>query len=208
MTREATVNYTATTRTQPSTQARTAEATPALADLLPSQTYLGPALVVGTGAGGLRVQLTQATDAPIATAQLALNQPYGPVLGDVLLVIGGAGNDFYAIAVITGRGTTELTFQGDVKLHAQGGSLELSGDVDVRIESPKVVLAAGELQTFARSVTEKVDTAYRWIKRRLRVRAGECQRVIEGEDLTRAKSSTTLAEEVVKLDGGSVQLGH
>ncbi len=69
-------------------------------------------------------------------------------------------------------------------------------------------MAAGEVKTFARSIEEKVDTAYRWIKQRLSVRAGDVQRVVEGEDVTRAKNSITVAEEVAKLDGGSVQLGH
>ena len=66
----------------------------------------------------------------------------------------------------------------------------------------------GELKTFARSVTEKVDNAYRWVRQRLSLRAGSVQRVVEGEDMTRAKNSVILAEEVAKIDGGSVQLGH
>jgi hypothetical protein len=187
-------------------RAKPQDPTPPMAQVLPPGSYMGPGRVVSVHGAGVDVHLSQDA-AHVVTARLALAQPYAPTTGDELLVIGNA-NGFYAIGVLMGHGLTELTFQGDVRLRAKG-ELELCGDAGLKLSSPNVTIAAGELKTFARAVTEKVDTAYTWVKQRLTFRAGEVRRRIEGADTTRAKNSTTLAEEVVKIDaGGSVQLGH
>jgi hypothetical protein len=187
-------------RTKPATQTAARATTPA------PQRYLGPGRVTSVHGAGVDVHLSKSPE-HVVTARMALAQPYEPLPGDELLLI-GEPDGYYVIGVLAGHGQTELRFNGDVRIHASGGKLELSGDTGLKLESPEVTVAAGEVKTFARTVTEKVDTAYRWVRERLSVRAGSVQRVVEGEDLTRAKNSVTLAEEVVKLDGGSVQLGH
>jgi len=187
-------------RTKPATEKAAKSHEPA------PQRYLGPGRVTSVHGAGVQVHLTK-SPAHVVTAQMALAHPYEPLPGDELLLI-GEPDGYYVIGVLAGHGQTELSFQGDVRIHAAGGKLELCGDTGLKLESAEITLAAGEVKTFARSVTEKVDTAYRWVRERLTVRAGSVQRVVEGEDMTRAKNSVTLAEEVVKIDGGSIQLGH
>ena len=69
-------------------------------------------------------------------------------------------------------------------------------------------MRAETLRTFSRSLTETADTAYRWVKGLLTVRAGESQRAVQGEDYSQCQRSVTLAEETVKIDGHQLQLGH
>jgi hypothetical protein len=42
----------------------------------------------------------------------------------------------------------------------------------------------------------------------LAIRAGSCQRTIDGDDSTRCTNSTTLAKGTVTVDGDRLHLGH
>src|SRR5580658_6142610 len=108
-----------------------AQATPLrkLSLAAPLGDYLGPAEVSSAEALGATVVLP---DGRHVRAELALALPYRPVLGDVLLVI-GKGDDYYAIGVLRGSGTTSLSFQGDVELTAVDGRLRLSGERGVEL---------------------------------------------------------------------------
>ena len=168
--------------------------------------YLGPGVVLEGSGDRFLVQLADAEGNQVQ-AQLALAFPYRPAIGDSLLVLGQAGRH-YVVGLLHGSGQVDLTFQGDVSLRALGGTLKLAGDSGLKLESPEVTVRARTIRPFAESLSEKVSEAYRWVKGTLTVRAGESRRVVEGEDLAQSKRSTTLAKDVVRIDGGQTQLGH
>ena len=182
---------------------RSSVSQPPLALPLPAS-YLGPARVLDVDGNTARVLLGETTPAEV---RLAFSSPYLPATGDELLVI-GQGGAFFALGVLAGHGKTELALQGDVELRAVGGALRLTGDRGVSVHAPEVTVQTGALKTFARSVTEKTDTAYRWVKGLLTQRAGESRTLVDGEDYSQAETKVSLAAKVNKIDGGSVQLGH
>lgn len=176
------------------------------------ESYLGPAEVLEAGPGRLRVRLLEAAPgggqaAPELDATPALAAPYAPGAGDTLLVL-VQGREAFAIGVLAGLGGARLELPGDVSVRAVGGTLELRGDRGVEVEGDEVTLRARALRTFAGTLTERVDTAFRWVKDTLRVQAGESRRVVQGEDLSHCARSVTLAQETVKVDGHQIQIGH
>ncbi|MCA8925184.1 MAG: DUF3540 domain-containing protein [Planctomycetes bacterium] len=185
------------------TEAAPEAAAPQRGSPLPAS-FLGAARVLSFGATTAEVLLGDATPAEV---RFAFSTPYHPAIGDELLVIGQA-EEFFAIGVLAGHGKTELALQGDVELRAVGGSLRLTGDRGVSLHAPEVTVQTGALRTFAKSVTEKTDTAYRWVRGLLTQRAGDSHTVVDGEDYSRAETRVSLAAKVNKIDGGSVQLGH
>lgn len=166
--------------------------------------YLGPVRVLSFDAKTAQALLG---DGSVVSVRFAFTTPYHPAVGDELLVI-GQGGAFFAIGVLAGQGKTEFALQGDVELRAVGGSLRLTGDRGVSVHAPEVTVQTGALKTFAKSVTEKTDTAYRWVKGLLTQRAGASHTVVDGEDYSQAENRVSLAAKVNKIDGGSVQLGH
>ncbi len=168
--------------------------------------YLGPGRVVRVEPRNLVVQLEEDAEREVSV-ELALSFPYRPVTGDRLLVVGHEGQPHYAIGILSGSAPAELSFQGDVSLQAVNGKLSLHGDA-VEIDAPRVTLRAKTLQTFAGTLTETADSAYRWVKGLLTVRAGESFRVVTGEDRSQAAEVTILSKTTVKVDGDNVQLGH
>jgi hypothetical protein len=140
-------------------------------------------------------------------AVLAFTFPYVPQAGDRLLVV-TQGSEAFAIGVLAGQAQSKLTFSGDVEVRALDGRLHLRGDEGVTLESPQLTIRAQLLRRFAGTVNERVDTAYRWVRELLTVRAGESRRVVEGEDHSRSQRSVTLAEGTVRIDGDQVHLGH
>ncbi len=177
--------------------------------------YLGPAEVVDAGPGRLRVRLLDAPPldpegrgaAPVLDATLALAAPFAPGPGDRLLVL-ARGGEAWAIGVLDAPARLGLAFPGDVEVRAVGGTLTLRGDRGVEVEGGEVALRARTLRAFAGTLTERVDSAFRWVKDTLRVQAGESRRVVTGEDLTLCATSVTLARETLKLDAHQIQIGH
>jgi len=169
--------------------------------------YLGPAEVLEASPGRLRVRLLEAEGAPVVHATSALAVPCAPGPGDTLLVLGQGGQAF-AIGVLSGVGPARLELPGDVELRAVGGTLSLHGERGVTVEGEAITLRARALRTFAGTLTERVDTAFRWVKDQLRIQAGESRRVVQGEDLSHCQRSVTLAQETVKVDGHQIQIGH
>lgn len=169
--------------------------------------YLGPGEVLAADSAP-RVRLGDEAGRAEVPVELALAFPYAPRPGDRLLVVRRAGGPAYAIGVLSGAAQAALRFEGDVDLWAVGGTLSLRGGEGVEVEAPRVSLRAEALRTFAETVTERADSAYRWVKDLLTVRAGESRRTVHGEDHSRARRSVTLAEETLKIDGHQVHLGH
>jgi len=166
--------------------------------------YLGSARVESLAP--LRVTLLEGEPREVE-ARVAFAYPFLPEVGDELLLL-GRGEAFYAVGVLSARPRSGLEVPGDLEVRAVGGVLRLKGDAQLEVESPEVTLRAQRLRTFADSLQEHAQTAFRWIKETLSERTGETQRVIEGEDLLLAKRAVTLAEETVRVDGSEIHLGH
>lgn len=175
---------------------------------LPSD-YLGPGRVLEARPGEvppgkIRVELEGGSQ---VEASLALAFAYQPSPGDSLL-IAGRDRGWYAIGVLGGSGRPGLSFQGDVDLHAVGGTLTLSGDEGVEVEGREVTIRAETLRTFAGALSEKADEAYRWVTGLVTLRAGQSRRVVEGEDYNQSQDSIHLAKGTVKIDGHQIHIGH
>lgn len=165
--------------------------------------YLGPAEVESLrGATPMVVLPTGGC----VRAEMALAFPYAPEPGDVLLVI-GKGGAHYVIGVLEAKGQVSLRFQGDVSLHAVGGTLDLVADERVRVRSPEVELTAEKLRVVADSVIQKATSVYQRVREVLSVHAGERTEHIEGNAHTAAASSTLVTRGVVTINGKQVHLG-
>ncbi|MEE9312907.1 MAG: hypothetical protein V3V10_10920, partial [Planctomycetota bacterium] len=56
----------------------------------------------------------------------------------------------------------------------------------IDMHAPEVKITGGKIKLLAKSLTEKVETAFRSVKGLLRIRAGQRQSKIEGIDLNKA----------------------
>ncbi|APR75972.1 Hypothetical protein A7982_01319 [Minicystis rosea] len=185
----------------PSTAAHANVVSPSSTTERPSE-YLGPARVVAVGA--ITVEIP-GIDGPVAV-EPAFVLPYEPAVGDVLLVI-GRGAKHYAIGVLHGTGTTTLSLQGNVALHARDGSLSLSGDRGVSIRGPELEIEVGKARVVADAVVQKLNSLYQRVSGLLSVRAAEAHTVVDTTSFTKAKNAAILTEETVTVNGKQVLLG-
>lgn len=166
--------------------------------------YLGPARVTSTASDHLVAELEDQT---VAKVSPAFAFPYAPQVGDLLLVL-GQGDRFFAVGVLGGSAPKALVFPGNAEVRALGGSLTLASDTAIEVTAPRITMRAGMIRTMAKALVERVDSAQRWVRGLLAIRAGSSRRQIDGEDNTRCQRSTVLARETVKLDGDQLHLGH
>lgn len=169
---------------------------------------LGPAEVLEPAAG---VDPRRAVDVRIdgvrtVRATMAMQLPYEPCAGDTVLTI-GTDEATYVIGVIHGRGRTIVEMHGDVDLRALGGTLSLSSDRAVRVESPDVEIVARRLRSVAESVFQTASTMRQRVAELFSVHAGQVHTVADGASVSQAKSTTLLSEEKVTINGKSVHLG-
>ncbi|HXX92276.1 MAG TPA: DUF3540 domain-containing protein [Planctomycetota bacterium] len=166
--------------------------------------YLGPATVARTA--GRRALVRRPEEFEESWAELALAFPYQPVPGDVVLVAAQMGRS-YVIGVLQGRGPSVLAFPGDVTLSAPGGSVHLDAGTAVTMSAPSVEVRADALELEAQTLTERVVSAYRWVKDLLQVRAGRSRAVVEGTHLQSAERTFIRSEKETKVDGEKIYLG-
>ncbi len=165
--------------------------------------YLGPARVVEVHGSEVSVGLPGGS---VVAARLALAYLYTPTVGDELLVIGRRG-DHYVIGVLSGGGSAQLCFQGDVEIRAEGGQVRIAGDKGVVVEGPEVEVTTRKLRMVADSVVQRFSSVVQRVTGLLSVRAREAETVVEGSAVTRARSVTVLAEETASVNGKMVNLG-
>jgi hypothetical protein len=165
--------------------------------------YLGPAQVVDVEPGSVGVELP---DGSVARARMALAVAYEPVPGDTLLVIGNSGGH-YVIGVLHGTGRCTLAMPGDVEVRASGGVLRLSGDHGVELRGPEVEITATKLHVVAGAVMQRFVSLCQRVTGLLRVHAGEVHRVVDGDEVTQAKTATILTEGIVTINGKQIHLG-
>ena len=170
--------------------------------ILEQTTYLGPARVLASAGGRVRIALPEQE----AWALLALAYPYHPEPGDIVLAAGQDEN-YWVIGVVRGTGMTSFVAPGSISFSAPSGSIELSAGHGVRIKAPDVEVKAGRLRLAARSAVEKFGDAWRWVRDTLQVRAGRTRTVVEGDATLRADRIIERATGTVSIDGEKINLG-
>ena len=166
--------------------------------------YLGPARVTAVEGVEITVEIPGRAGSILVAPAFVL--PYAPAVGDTLLVI-GRGERHYAIGVLHGTGTTSLSLQGNVALHARDGALSLSGDHGVTIRGPELEVEVGKARVVADAVVQKLNSLYQRVSGLLSVRAIEAHTVVEKTSFTKAKNASILTEETVTVNGKQVLLG-
>jgi hypothetical protein len=168
-----------------------------------SALFLGPARVIGVRGLAPEIELPDGTT---TLARMALAFPYSFAVGDSLLVV-GRGGDHYVIGVLESRGEVALRFQGNVRLHAVGGTLELAGDEGLSLRSPEIALQARRMRSIVESVVEKCGEFVQTVRDTLRVQAGERHEHVTGESQLQADRHSVLTKGIVTINGKEVHLG-
>lgn len=164
--------------------------------------YCGPAIVLEVGPSSLRLQLP----AREARAELALGYPYQPQPNDLVLALGAADGDVYVVGVLQGRGRTRLTVEGDLHITASG-RLTLQGGESVSIEGERVAVNAERYELAARSVVERLGSAYRWATGVIMTCAGRTRTVVDQNATLSAGRIVQKARQDVVIDGEKIRLG-
>jgi hypothetical protein len=166
--------------------------------------YLGPAIV--SRAMGKRVQLRRPDHADEEWAELALAFPYQPAAGDTVLV--AAQEDrVYVIGVLQGRGPSVLTFPGDLTLSAPQGAIHLDAAKAVTMTSPSVEVRADSVEIEARTMVQRLESAFQWVKDLFEAKTGRTRIVTEGTHLQIAERTFIRSEKESKIDGEKIYIG-
>ncbi len=164
---------------------------------------LGPATVVSVGGRDVQVELENGTT---VTAVLALAAPYEPSVGDVVLVI-GRDDRSWVIGVVQGSGRTVLSFDGDVELRSNTGTLRLGAGRAIELDAPDISTHASKVLVVAESVVERVVSLTQRVRDLLSVHVGTRHETVDGATLTQAKSATFVTQDDVKINGKTIHLG-
>jgi hypothetical protein len=132
--------------------------------------------------------------------------PYTPKKGDVVLVIGQA-EKHYLIGVLQARGDMTMTFPAGANFRAPKGSFNFSSGESIEMYSPEVKVTAGKWTLLARSLTEKVTDAMRWVANLAQLKAGRRRLLVEGKDYERSERKIVKAKKDVRVNGERIHLG-
>lgn len=165
--------------------------------------YLGPGDVLEVAGAVVTARLA---DGRAVKATMALSVPYEASVGDVLLVI-GRGPAHWVIGVLKGHGQTTLRLPGDVSIHADGGTLRLSGEKGVRLDGPEVAIETRKLSLVATALVEHLGSALRRVAGLLSVQAKRSHTVVDEASYEQSKSHAIVAEETVTVNGRQIHLG-
>ncbi|MFO0554703.1 MAG: DUF3540 domain-containing protein [Polyangiaceae bacterium] len=171
--------------------------------------WFGPARVLAVHVDRLELELDDDELTPSerrVTARNALAWPYEPAAGDELLALVGPRGAF-VIGVLSGTGKTRLSFEGDVELRAEGGTLRLAGDDGVSIDGPAVAIRARAIDLVADAASHIFGTLKKTVRELYVLRAGERHDIVEGASVTHAKTARILTREKVTINGKEIFLG-
>jgi hypothetical protein len=166
--------------------------------------YLGPATVCR--AVGKRIQLRRPDQPGEEWAELALAFAYQPAAGDVVLVAAQEAR-IYVIGVLQGRGPSVLAFPGDVTLSAPHGSIHLDAALAVTTTAPSVEVRADSLDIEAKSLVQRFENAFQWVKDLFETKSGRSRAVTEGTHLQMAERTFIRSAKESKIDGEKIYLG-
>lgn len=136
----------------------------------------------------------------------ALAHNYRPSIKDTVLVVSNENTNFI-IGVVQTSADAVFTFPASVQFHAPKGEISFSSGKQIDLHAPEVSVTAGKIKLMAKSLTEKVGTAFRTVTGLLRIRAGQRQSRVDGIDLNKAEQHIMKASKDVKIDGQKINLG-
>ena len=165
-------------------------------------TNLGPAIVREVRGA----QMTVLIDGIEHVATNAMAFPYTPRVNDVLLMI-GQEDKHYAIGVLQAQGDMTLTFPADVNFRAPKGSFNFSSGEAIDMHAPEVKVTAGKWTVVARTLSEKVTNALRWVTELAQLKAGRRRTLVEGKDYERSERKILKSKKDVRLNGERIHLG-
>ncbi len=165
-------------------------------------TRLGPAHVTGAEGGRVRALF----EGGEIEAVNALAFPWTPRAGDVVLVISQEDAHFI-IGVLHTQGDFTFNFPAGVTFRAPRGAMNFHSGESVDLHAPEVRVTAGNLTFLAGKLTEKVTSAFRWVKDLVQLKAGRSRTVIEGTSHERAQRRVIRADKDVRVNGERIHLG-
>lgn len=163
---------------------------------------LAPATVLEAHGRRLIVQTPQGE----VFAENALAFPYQPVKGDTLLIV-GQGEHHYAIGLLAAQGDMTIAFPANAVFAAPRGEIKFSSGKAIDLHSPNVRVRAGKLELLAKTISEKVDNAYRTVRKLFKLDAGRMNTTVEETAQTNAGRYVVKAKQDVKMDGEKIYLG-
>jgi hypothetical protein len=166
--------------------------------------YLGPAGVSRTL--GRRVLVRRPGAAEERWADLALAFPYLPVPGDQVLVA-VQEDRAYVIGVLQARGPSVWTFPGDVTFAAPDGRIRLRAGRGLDLEAPELELRAETIQIEGKTLRQRLENAYQWVKELVQLKAGRVRTTVDGALHQTAERTLIRSERETKVDGEQVLLG-
>lgn len=172
-------------------------------ELALDERILGPAEVVAIGVRDVEVRLESGM---VVAAVVALATRYEARVGDEVLVISQGGRS-WIIGVISGSGSTVLSFDGDVELRSNDGTVRVSGARGVEIDGPRIDLRSSTLSIAAEALVERVASFTQRVRDLMSIHVGKKHEIVDGSSTSQAKSSTLLTQEDVKINGRTVHLG-
>jgi len=135
---------------------------------------------------------------------------YRPAPGDILAVVGRRGDRdgsaTWVIGLLVARGRSHLAFRGDVTIGG-GGDLSLIADGGVKLQAPVIKLQGDCISLVADVQVQRARSSDTVLTGVSDERAGDCSRMVDGEDLQIAARHLTVASGVVKRDSELLQLG-
>jgi hypothetical protein len=167
-----------------------------------TNTRLAPAIVKSASGASLTV-LFEGAD---VAATNAMAFPYTPSEGDTVLVI-GQEDAHYVIGVLHARGDMTLAFPANVRFTAPRGGMLFTAAQPIEIQSPEVKVSAGTWTVIAKTLTEKVHSAFRWVKDLASLKAGRQRTQVEGASYERAERRIIKAKKDVRVNGERIHLG-
>lgn len=180
-------------------------------------TALGPAIVREVN-GATIIALMEGRE---IEAVNAMAFPYTPTPGDVVLAIGQGSSQserapgqcaalaarHYVIGVLQAQGDMTMTFPASVNMRAPKGSFNFSSGEAIDMHAPEVKVTAGKWTLVARTLTEKVTNAMRWVANLSQLKAGRKRTLVEGKDYERSERKIMKAKKDVRVNGERIHLG-
>jgi hypothetical protein len=109
--------------------------------------------------------------------------------------------------VLQGKGPSVLAFPGDVTLSAPRGAVNIDAAKGVTVNAPSVEMRAETIELEATTLTQRIESAFQWVKDLLQVRAGRSRTVVEGSSHQLAERTFIRSEKETKVDGEKIYLG-
>ncbi|MGE9296498.1 MAG: DUF3540 domain-containing protein [Puniceicoccales bacterium] len=179
----------------------TFDAQPA-AESTTSRQPLGPATVLHVRGRTLRVR----RDGDEFSADVAVGYAYDPAEGDEVLVI-GEPVAAYVIGVLHARNPHKWAVEGNLVLHARGGSIQMQADDEFTVTSNRISLRTLVFDLAADRARESYRRVTQWVGELFTLQAARSETIVKEEAKLVAGRINQRAEEDVNIDGKKINLG-